>query len=487
MSKQPVDVPFVPIVNREKEIGEATFRLEQMLSDLPVIDCVLFFYGVPMVGKTTLLEAIRREASRRGIASALVDFDREQSLKGRRVDDWYDGLAGQVHVAQRLMNELSETGELIPGSPIASDDIEAEEARERLLSFARDLYRFGQRHPFLLLFDTAEDCDPETFLWTQSAILEPFINEFHTLVVFASLTPPNATRHDLIYPLERRTKKYPLHPFDEYETDLQVEKTGGRDVLPLPGTELRRYTGGLPGLNDAAIRWFAKQQPADQLLIYLVEKIIFDRLAHRIDELNIKAEVLAISPLRQFDSGLLGQVVRTLWPEKYPEAGLKPVRQLIYNLQETRLVEPHPDGYGYVIPHDLRQVLDVYWRQTQPEKHFQVHQIAARWFAKQIIEGDFVAIADRLYHLGGLQRDLNEHPHLREYLEPGVQSDPARIGQLERELDEAFRMLREASSRSFDLSNKIKRVLEQPEFSLIFEADVLNTLIKKGEAFNDKL
>jgi len=471
------------IIGRLEETEEAIHRVEQMLSGLSVPDCVVFYHGVPSVGKTTLLHEIRRQCAGRGVPSALVDFDREQIADGCSVDGIYDGLSGRVKVAERLMKELARSADFLPDRPINSD-LSPDEATERLLDFARGLYQFGHQRPFALFFDTIEDADPEAFLWVQERILEPFLNQFRVLIVMASRTEPNTIRRDLTYPIERRTTKYRLEPFDGGWTDEQLNTLGAQDVA-LRGADLTRYTGGLPGLNRDAARWLVQKRPVDQLLSHLVDEVIFKRLAHRVPG-DLKAEVLAVSALRQFDSGLLRRLTRSLWPAKYAATGMGPTRQLLQRLQQTRLVEPHPDGYGYVVPHDLRVVLDAYWRETQPEQHFRVHQTAARWFTEQIKQSDYVAIADRLYHLGGLWRDVEEHPDLADHLESDLQPEPAVYDRLVYELRMALDALRD-HPRAYDLVNKIKNVLRGPEFTHILEPAIIEELITVCERFNSSI
>ena len=38
--------------------------------------------------------------------------------------------------------------------------------------------------------------------------------------------------------------------------------------------------------------------------------------------------------------------------------GFRGISQIIRDLQKTRLVEPHPDGYGYVVAGQIRFALD---------------------------------------------------------------------------------------------------------------------------------
>jgi hypothetical protein len=446
-----VETGSVRTINRDEEVGEATQRLDQMLNDIMVPEAVLFFFGVPTVGKTTILQSIDRRAASLGVPRALIDFDRHPRSHQQTSVDEYQGDAGRIRIIERMIAALSRTGQFTP--TYAEDRYldRVDQAITRLMVFARELYRANRNKPFLLMFDTIEECDPQTLLWLQQEILVPFLNEFYTLVVIAGRTEPNTTRRDLIYPIERRTLKIQVKPFDEEKTEQQILAIGARDMR-LSGSKLASYTSGLPGLNEAAVRWMhtaKRNMPGPELRAYLVEEIIFEqRLADVVP--YVKSRLLAVTPLRQFDSGLLGRVIVSIFPKDYESINIRVIRELLRRLQETRMVESHPDGYGYVIPRDIRMTLDDYWRNLQPNDHIQVHQIAARWFAEQVEQGDFVAIADRLYHLCGLARDLHERPKLDANLDAELQSDPGSLARLTTELRDALKRLADTSPRAFD-------------------------------------
>lgn len=501
MSRQLLEAGSMPVLYRREEIRLAIQRLDSLRAGSRVEDCVLFYYGVPTVGKSTLLREIKREAEKDSIATALVDFDRETTDDERQIDhERYDDEAGQVRLAQQLMHDLIRTSQYVTSETFVSD-VSPDEAAQHLLDFARD--RFGTRHPFVLFFDTVEDADPATFRWLQEKILVPLIDSElsdgerpRVLVVMAGRTQPNLTIKELIFPIERRLRPHHLQPFSPQQTMEQLAVMRA----DLPGVDIYEFTGGLPGLNDRAARWVVKEESEAGLARYLVDDI-FKRLARKQKEppkklSDTREVILAVAPLRQFDADLLQKIIEgdDLFGGKYAGIGFRGISQLLRDLQQTRLVEPHPDGYGYVVVGRLRFALDKYWRQDEPKKHFHVHQVAAEWFQAQVGQKDFPAIADRIYHLGGMWRDVNEHPYLTDNLHgelrlPLQQTELLKLlaQELETTLGRIHSTYDNNPFRALKQVEKIKNVLSQEEFKILLASNVVSSLTEQCERFKEEL
>lgn len=504
MNNQPIlDSRFVPVVNREDEIKEATIRIDNMLSDVKVEDCVLFYHGVSMVGKTTLLSKIKEEISKKGLVIAWVDFDREQIIDQKIIHNYYDGLDGRLNLIKKIHRDFCRTGEFTSSFNI-ENSLDIVDIIDKFMAFIRDLYRFNRKHPFAIFFDTLEDAEIENLIWIQEAIIEPLVNEFHTLVVFAGRTAPNTRQRDLIHPLERRLAKsekrlFHLRPFNDAQTSKQIENIGAKDRLPISAHDLSRQTGGLPGLNDAAIRWLVSDKSVDRLLPHLVNEVIFKRMANKIDE-ELKAEILALSPMRLFDSGLISKIVKSFWPQRYEDDSLRQIRQLLNKFQDTRLIEPHPDGYGYSIPYDIRLVICQYWKVAEPQKYYRVQILSIDWFLDQVKSDDFVAVTDLIYHLRHLTLGFSE----KQFLIMDLMADQTALMKkldvlsvpelLQNEflvnlIENTLAELRKKSTRAFDLADQIKRVLEKPEFVEAFDSNMvlLEKLQRSCSLFKEQL
>jgi hypothetical protein len=486
----------VPMIERENQIAFAIERIDDMNQGRIVPDCVLFYYGVATIGKTTILRQIAQYAEKKGTTSAWIDFDRSGLRKGDRAN-WYDGTIGRIHAIERLLHDLSKTADLALGDVAVSDLLpnQADLAAEHLLKFAQAVYRARQQKPFVLFFDTVEDSDLDTFIWLQEHILEDFVNEFRALIVIAGRRHPNKIERDLIYPLERRTVKIRLEPFDAEQTEQQIRAIGAKELYGI-GDELKLFTNGLPGLNDAAVRRLVQEKqrrPDANLRRYLVAELLFEkRLTHVDDDPKLKQQLLAVAPLRQFDAGLLRAIASTLFDAAYSSSSIGALRNLIQKLQKTRLIEPHPDGYGYVMPQHIRPMLDNYLQQQNLVEHFNVHRIAADYFNQQVKGKDWVMIANRLYHLGGLQRDLEAAPpdmrvRLMERLDDDLRSRPIDFQRMSAELRNTLDRISESNQpgRVFDLTIKIQRVLEEVEFKEIMELETVDRLIRICADYSD--
>jgi hypothetical protein len=477
-------------IDRNTELEAARRELDTMLSGGISEHLIWFYHGVPMVGKTTLLAAIQQEAVQRGIATAQIDFDREQTTSGRIVDDEYDGEKGKSRIVEQLAEGLSRTSGRFFGLP-SYDNSNLSHIVTVFIEHVKQIYRANQR--CALVFDTVEDCTEKNFKWLQEEILVPLIdtNRLPTRVFFSSCSEPTNTfgGPQLIYPIRRRTKSIPIRSFSHTHTDQQIRAIIRIGAIMPPASEIIRFTGGLPGLNDAAIRWLAQHTLANEneLLSYLVDHIIFERLVRRAVR-EVKSEMLTVSVLRQFNGELLFRVACHCWPEKYDVTDPKSIRPLLEKLRKTQLIESLDGSAANSVLYDLRTVLDGYWCRIKPKEHFEVHQIAAQWFAEQVAQGDFVAIANRLYHLAGMGYDLERSPALAQYLLPGLPQSPADPEGLIHELREALQALaRQTNQRAFDRADKIKRIFDQPEFKLIVDDRTLRDLKQTCQAFVDRL
>jgi len=444
-----------------------------------------YFYGVPSVGKTTLLRKIQYEYSNTGVRTAFINFSNFSQLSTGETS------IIQNNIVKRLMAGIARKRTPRYNNLIRahSYNVDLDKEIEKLLESSLKLHRINKLQSFALFFDAIEDCNRDILIWIQEKIIRPFMDVVPTLVLISGHMPLNTIERDLIYSLERRTVQIRLEPFNDYQTDRQISAIGAKNFA-LQGRELRHYTGGIPGLNTLAVHWSRgkqSQQFVTELRPYLVDKVIFEQLASRKVSRDIKDEILAVTPLRQFDSGLLGKVARDLFPEKHIPSGISPIRELLNRLQEADFVEPHPDGYGYTVPSHLRMVLSDYWQQMQPRRHIKVHKIAARWFETQFQHKDFVAIADRLYHLAAIWQDVALHPELAAEMDSDLQPQPSASERLVRELQAALETVQRDSTRTFDIVNKIRRILNKEEFHAVLGIELAHRLSDICEAFNDGL
>lgn len=204
--------------------------------------------------------------------------------------------------------------------------------------------------------------------------------------------------------------------------------------------------------------------------------------------------------MRLFDSGLISKIFSTFWPDRFGDHSLRQIRQLLNSLQDTRLVEPHPDGYGYAVPYDIRLVISQYWRLAEPKKYYKTQMLSVDWFLDQIISEDYVAVTDLLYHLRylaiGFERDRNlviglmtNETILLEKLNASQLTDIFQSDFFISVIENTLNTMHNKSNRAFDLADQIKRILEKQEFIEAFETNLslLNKLQNACTSFKERL
>jgi len=398
-------IETVNIVNRVEEIRLVSTRLDNLIHNVPVPDPVLFFYGVPYVGKTTLLKYIYNKlVLERNLPAVLLDFDREQIRDGGTLANRYDGEAGFANLVNDLFVRLKESRKLADVTP-ASEEQNIQIDTTQLLSFIHQKQENLSR-PIVLLFDTLEDIAPEIFIWLQERILVPLLQKGQLFVAMAGWTDHQESQQSLIWSVSRFTKVCPLRSFDAESTEIQLQ-TLRPGPARFTSKNILALTGGIPGLNRQLILQQGDIQDEIGMISYLVNQVIFRRFSGRGLE-EVRKELIAVAPFRQFDTRLFQHLLERLWPTSYKAMTLGQTRNTLRKLRLTSLVQQHPDTYGYTIPHDLRRVLDSYVYMSQPGQYLQINKLAVLWFRQEISDGDYTMVANELYHLAGMWRYIQE-------------------------------------------------------------------------------
>lgn len=466
------------ILNREEELRLATTRLDNLINQIPLPDPILFFYGVPMVGKSTLLHEIQRKATERKMPVVFIDFDREQSsMDGDLINGRYDGEYGCVLLAKDVMEKLIWSADAPTGESIKVTDSSYIAAR-KLVEYITWLQGFHK--PLVLLFDTLEDAPVDTFAWWQEAVLTPLLEGGRLFIAIAGWSDYQESRHQFKWPVLRRMYSHHLRPFDPEQSEKQLRNLD--DQNRWLENNLIELTGGLPGLNEELV--IVPMEDEGELLRHMVEKVIFHRLFKKEPISDIKEELRILSAFRQFDTRLLQHTMKALWPEKYSDLTPFTVRQhLLKQLRAASVVEQHPDGFGYVVPHDIRRILDAEQQRNKQEQHFKVHCLATQWFHQQVEKGDVVMVADELYHLAGAWRDAAA---LHKAMPGELPDGQNREFQLQKQLLAGLAQLKN-NDRSYELVEKIIYVLRGEEFRWLLSENELSNLIEWCQRFMDEL
>ena len=445
-------------IGRDIEISNFKEIVDSIKEGRPLTESVWFIYGVPLVGKTTLLSKVQNLARDRGIPTAGIDFDREK-YDQVRVDSRYDDDDGKVRLAQDIMNQLLGWLDDSPSSKILSGD-DPLDASKKLVSEIERIHNVF-RKPVVLLFDTLEDVDHKTFEWLLRGIVQP-IKDYRTLVVMAAKTHYRELGLEIDWSVLRKMRVHKLEPFDEELSREQIRFLTKERATAWRNESSIQFTGGIPGLNKEVVN--APIESADETLGFMVD-IIFKRIVKRGIE-DIRDELLIMSAVRQFDNRLLAKIAHHFWPEEHVVESRKAGLDLAHRLQETTLVQLHPDGYGYVIEPDVRRILDSYERISEKQKHFDVHCLAYRWFKNEVEKGDIVSLANQIYHLLALWYDRNLDLSLA--VPDDIPDGDEREEQLKSIISGGLKNL-DGNSRAETIIGKVVQVLSEKEFLWFFK------------------
>lgn len=388
--------PNIPVfVHRESELKLVSDRLSFLRAGKVVSEPVLFFHGVPMVGKSALLQTIKQRALQNLIPTALIDFS-----KG------YNELSESGRLIREILKQWEFTSGMVALNTILTED-SSEDAAKKLVQFAIQLHRAARPTPLVLLLDTIETINPDTFSWLQKELLEPILDEEKVFIAIAARAEHIELPVELSWPVSRRTRFATLKVFtgeetkDHYKALLKNDSPTSwqKQLISNPNW----LTLGVPGLNEIAFQHpFESEQEGVR---YMVEQVIFKRIAQD-DVAETRDLILTMSAFRKFDYRILAQTANHFWSDRYPEASRRVGVQLARKMKATMLLQMRQDGYGYVISPNIRRLLDDYQRYRKKQQHFEVHCLSYNWFKEEVVRGDFVSVADQIYHLAGAWFDL---------------------------------------------------------------------------------
>ncbi|MFC1790704.1 ATP-binding protein, partial [Patescibacteria group bacterium] len=442
-------------VGRAGELDIFTEVLARVQGGEQVFEQVFYIHGEPGVGKSWLMAKMASEARQRDFCVAGVNFGEGQFTDVSRRDPE----SAKCYFGRELISSLD---------PEMRAGVDLETPSSVLVEAAVDLIhdRHGpeQEDPLVLFFDNVDKGEEGFVRWVQKEALLPLLyDKGRVLFVMAGREQQNFSR--LIYPLERRMNRLPLAGSDPETVGQQLEALGASDLLTVP--EAIWYTAGLPGLVAEATRFLGSGGEKEELLAHLAERIL-GQSGPPGEEPNFVSEVLALALCREVESCLIREMLVSLWGQPSEPGGITPAK-VIKRLRSRGLLNYHPKGYGYVAPPGLRQVLGRFFQQANLKGHFLTHCLAAGFFGEQVEEGDFVAIANRIFHLASLRADLALDPNLASLLGKealnNLQADLQK--QLGGELQAALNTLAKTDYRPQLKRKIIARVasdLQEPDF-----------------------
>lgn len=456
-------------VHRDTELGLAKEKLSEFRAGKLVVEPVLYFSGVSMVGKSSLLRKIKQTAIQSLIPSALIDFADESVTSARE------------RLVRDIMKQWEATAEVGPFEPIASGD-NADEVAERLVAYASQLHRNARPTPVALFLDTLEFAERETFAWLQECVLVPILDMGKAFLALTARSEYFELGIDLGWPIARRTRFLTLEGFEPKHTADHFYALKRKSTLTPWQNRLlsnpNKIALGIPGLNEII---FHRSFEMDETAIgFLVEEVIFKRAAAGNVDDEIRDILLTMAAFRKFDYHLLAYLANHFWTNKYPEVNRNTGFVLARRLKITMLLEARQDG-GFVVSPSLRLMLDDHQRNREKHMHFETHCLAYSWFQREVEKGDFLSITDQLYHLTGAWFDLQQdEENVLKYPEelPALGKD--RISSLLEIAEKGFKHIIDKSRADIQVEKVLNAFQQEKKVFLRFLSEnEMNILIRR--------
>jgi hypothetical protein len=409
--------------NRSGEIAIVADRVQALQGRRPVFQCVLNFYGIPGVGKSTLISEICRLAlsgdwpahKLKPMIAASIDLQASALVEASYLagPTALASLAKQIEkqtgvISQAFHKDFANFRQLVPFDPQDEEAwYRARQAAKRMAdSFTQYVYD-RVKEPGLaaiLLFDNSETLEPETFDWLEFEILSPLVQTDRVLLILAGSSPVRWKRFEV----RRRVYLGKLRPPADRVEIVQHQAPSWSRVAP----NIVQLTFGLPTANETVVEALDKipePQKIDavtfdtyrpQLMERLITDLVEKRLWRNVDE-ELWPVFRLVAPLRQFDVTTLRNVLPKLEPEQFAGLGGNQYLLMLNQLIDTRLVEWSTERKAYILDDTLRHILALDMETRALPQAVEVHHIAAEiyegWLA-EANESRSSYLVEWLYH-----------------------------------------------------------------------------------------
>lgn len=389
-------------VGREKEINLVEERVGIIQYGGSVFQAVINFHGVIRIGKTVLLQELRRRIRDKGLPCALINFDeKEYSFSSQSQMMLLEDIAGNLSngAGKAVLMKFA-------GEPVES---QLQVAVQALLDCVGDLARHHNA-PAVLLFDTLERCDEKLLDWLEDKVISPLIRTDRVLVIVASRAPHRWKPFEV----RRRAYQHRLGPFNEKTTKKQlpqeysalaprvVHLTHGHpfgNVQILQSVrQIEREIGRSFGLTD-----FDEYQKrlVQELMDQLIEPFVMQDVPA-----DIRHAYRVVALARQFDVNVLRRLLTQFVEEPFAGKSAAYFLSVVGMMVKTTLVEWSSARRGYVLDDTIRWMLALNMKLSARERYEEINQeligLYDEW-TERVPENRSGFIIERLYHEACLQ------------------------------------------------------------------------------------
>lgn len=428
-------------VGRLDELSEVEQRVQQGIEgqkiDLPVLN----FWGIEGSGKTWLVHHIARTYRGRGepteeggksTFTAILDFGQFDSFEwGPR------SLAALLEPAIRDIihqtgEEVAETGAdlLIEAESASARQISAEGLAQ---SFVDWIISLTENFIPIILFDTIEQISDDALSQVEVYFIEPLVSTDRVVLVTAGRREVARWRRFAVR--SRHDAPIELGAFGPEDTDDQVKRQG----FELPGELIYTYSFGLAYASQVlamAISELSNGHGGDEEFLKENEGRLIPWL-EALDAYLLRSitpgqrDVLhKLCVLRTIREGALFYLLPDMEDDVY--------RELLDELEATRLVWWDPESGTYTMNPSLRRLLSLRLRLQEPDTFSRRHRRAADYYSRVIEANPYDCgplLIEAIYHLAhGYPEEASEK--IEELLSPNLSADNFTVGGAENLLEQ---------------------------------------------------
>jgi len=392
-------------VGRRKELGEVARRVAQGKQgkcsiDFPVIN----FWGIEGSGKSWLVRHLARlyrgpgrlrQGEQKRTFTAVLDFaglarfEWTPSSVAALLQPAIAEIAGQVgDTAQEAASRLQARVE----AAIAGQ--ETAEALSR--SFVDWIIGLTDQFVPIILLDSIERATPEALEPVELHLIEPLVSTDRIILITAGRRKVARWRRFAVR--RRQDKPIALEAFTPLDTASQIQKQG----FDLPGELVYDYSFGLAYASQvlaAAIRELTNGHKVDRRFLQENEHRLGPWLAALDEHLlqtvppELRETLHVLCVLRAIREGALPYLL----PSRKGE-----YRDLLDELETTRLVWWDPDRGVYLMAPSLRRLLNLYLQLQEPADFARYHRQAAEYYSQAIQAKPYdcgLFLVEALYHM----------------------------------------------------------------------------------------
>lgn len=447
-------------VDRLKQREVFTDVLIRLKESLPDTKNLLEWYGVPGIGKSSLIQLLIEESNEQNSPYVMIDFNQEKNILQPFVREQIFLITYIVESLEKkktINSEIVKKAIIEYNSSLSIED--ASKYQEKKLEevrseFDRFVNRFvmgseGNIIPLVIFFDGCEKIEGKLSSWIEKNVIEPLIRGCQCLFVWMSRYPRFWGPSMKFYKLSNR-----LTSFEEGDVRLQLREQLGllsfhpqiaEKVATKVSQKVFTLTGGHPYANWVIAQqlagWVNKNLTQDSVgeeannVLFRREPEIYKQLFNTIiinhafevyDTKQRKALELC-SLVRCVDASLLRRILRECTTEMdFKKSSNQYFDQLIEELRKSKLLETRGDG-SLSLDASLRQIIRGYLIYQDKELYIKVNQTALSFY-QESFQGNngsrILYFVEEIYHIASVnqmqsmkvdifsvaQKRLNEFP-----------------------------------------------------------------------------